>query len=155
MKIEHILTPARTIQGAPASSKKKALQNAATLIAEDQPPLDGKALFRALIERERLGSTSIGEGIAIPHCRMPHIQKITGTLVSLNQPIEFQSVDGQPVDILFILLVPEQSNEDHLQVLSHLAGLFNQAEYRQSLRSATNSSQLYQLATAKDDEDGG
>ena len=155
MNIVQFLTPERTLACAPGSSKKKALQNAASLIAEDVPSLDSKELFRALIDRERLGSTGIGEGIAIPHCRMPHIAQITGALISLEQAIEFQSIDSLPVDILFILLVPEQSSDEHLQVLSHLAGLFNQPAYRQSLRTATSNDQLYRLAIAQDEDSGG
>ena len=151
MRIEEYLTPARTLWGASSTSKKRTLQNAANFIAEQEPALNAKALFRALIDRERLGSTGIGEGVAIPHCRMDDCPSIIGTLISLEQAIDFESIDGQPVDILFVLLVPSQASDEHLQVLAHLAQLFSRPEYRQSLRQAGSSSELYRLATSLDD----
>ena len=153
MKIANYLNPARTVQGAPASSKKKVLQEAANLIASDVGRIDAKELFRALMERERLGSTGIGEGVAIPHCRIATASRVTGALIQLENAIDFQSIDSQPVDLLFILLVPDQASDEHLQVLSQLASRFNQADFRQQLRAASTNNELYECMTAGDEGD--
>ena len=150
MQISHILSPSRTLCGAPGASKKRVLENVAQYIAEDEPSLDSGELFEALLNREKLGSTGLGHGIAIPHCRLKSCERITGCLLKLKQPVDFDAVDGEPVDLLFTLIVPEEANDDHLKALGKLAELFNQQTYCEKLRQAQDNNELYQLAVAND-----
>ncbi len=147
MSIAAILTPSRTYCAVTGSSKKRVLERISQLISEDLPALDYGTLFKNLIAREKLGSTAIGEGIAIPHCRMNMCEEVTGALIRLQEPVDFEAADDQLVDLLFVLLVPEQACDEHLQALAELAGLFNREDFRTALRAAGDSQQLYQAAT--------
>lgn len=146
MNIYSILSPARTRCHCEGGSKKRVLEDIANLIAEDYPAVNGDELFRRLIGRERLGSTGVGNGVAIPHCRIENCSSTLGSLVSLQQPIDFEAPDGQPVDLLFTLLVPEEAHDEHLQTLATLAQAFSNAEILAKLRSAASDEQLYAYA---------
>ncbi len=146
MQLESLLTPARTQCGAPGSSKKRVLENIAHFISQDIPNLNVDDLFNSLIARERLGSTGLGNGIAIPHCRIAHCSTTVVALFSLKEAIDFDAVDGEPVDLLFVLLVPEEAHDEHLTVLAELARRFNDPSYCQQLRQATDSQSLFDAA---------
>ncbi len=146
MQLQSILTPDRTLYGASGSSKKRVLENIANFISENVHSLNAGELFDNLIAREKLGSTGLGDGIAIPHCRIKNCSSVTCSLVRLREPTDFDAIDGHPVDLLFILLVPEDAQEEHLAVLAYLAELFQDSEYCQRLRGADDSESLYQLA---------
>lgn len=146
MQIQNLITPGRTLCGVEGGSKKRALELLANTIAQDIPDIDADDLFRRLIGRERLGSTGIGHGIAIPHCRAEHCNGTVGALITLVDPIDFDAIDSQPVDILFAMLVPEDAHSEHLQTLAALAAALNNADYRQSLRAAKSNDALYQAA---------
>jgi len=146
MQLQSILTPERTLFGASGSSKKRVLENIAEFITEHVESLNAGELFNNLIAREKLGSTGLGNGIAIPHCRIKNCSSVICSLVSLQEPTDFDAIDGQPVDLLFILLVPEDAQEDHLAVLAKLAELFQEAEFCKRLRTAKDSASLYQAA---------
>lgn len=150
LNVSTILTPARTVCLAPGSSKKRLFETIAGIISEDQLPLSQDEVFSQLIAREKLGSTGLGHGIAIPHCRAANCSHPLGTLLTLDEPIDFDAPDDQPVDILFVLLVPEEANQQHLEILSGLARLFSQQEFCASLRAARDSESLYKAATAQD-----
>ena len=152
MDIADILTPSRTLCNTPGTSKKRALERVAEFICQDIPGLDAGVLFKQLICRERLGSTGIGHGIAIPHCRLDGCQQITGALVKLTDPVDFDAADNQPVDLLLVLLVPEQACDEHLLVLKRLAELFNSASTRKAMRRAEDSHSLYHIACSAADE---
>lgn len=152
MKVSDILVPERTHFGISATSKKRLLEQAAQLANASCANLSEQQVFDALIARERLGSTGIGEGIAIPHCRIAQCEQPIGLLLRLETPIDFEGVDQQLVDLAFILLVPETNPEKHLDTLSHLANLFNQPAYRQQLRAATSSAELYHNAVNSEQE---
>ena len=143
MEVNEIITPSRTYIDLDGSSKKRVLEQAAEFIALQSPELDSNELFDNLILREKLGSTAIGKGIAIPHCRITHCTKVLGSLIRLNHPVDFDAVDNEPVDLLFILLVPEDSTEEHLQALGQIATRFNNKELASSLRSAEGNQSLY------------
>ena len=145
--LDDILTPARTLCHAPGSSKKKLFETIAGAIAEDQLSLTADEVFDQLIAREKLGSTGLGRGIAIPHCRVSNCTHPLGTLVTLAEPIDFDAPDDQPVDLLFVLLVPEEAHQQHLDILAGIARLFSQAEFCERLRSAGDSGELYAIAT--------
>lgn len=162
MQLDTLLTPERTLCRAPATSKNLVLENCARFFYENMsfcenaatcasggdtaPPLSADILLQSLLARERLGSTGLGNGIAIPHCRLKNIDAVMGALITLAEPIEFDAVDGKPVDIIFILLAPERALQEHLKALAALADLFNRAEFRQSIRAATTAQQLYHAA---------
>ena len=146
MEIKAILSPSRTLCRVDCNSKKRVLESIASQIAEDYPVLDTDELFSALLSREKLGSTGIGNGIAIPHCRIKDCTQTIGMLVTLKTPIDFTAVDNQPVDILFALLVPDNDSAAamHLETLSTLAGKFSEDRFVASLRDATENQNLYQ-----------
>ena len=96
---------------------------------------------------EKLGSTGFGDGIALPHCRLENCQQVTGALVKLDKGVDFDAIDRQPVDIMFILLVPKHATSEHLQVLSTLAEQFGKETFRERLRSCQNNAELFAAAT--------
>jgi len=146
MDINSILSPGRTLCKIEGVSKKRALEILANTIAEDLPEIDADDLFRRLVARERLGSTGIGHGIAIPHCRVSNCTETLGALISLKDPIDFDAIDNEPVDLLFAMLVPEDADSEHLQTLASLASLLNKPEYCSRLRQTDSDSALYQAA---------
>jgi PTS system nitrogen regulatory IIA component len=151
LSLSEILTPARTVCLAPGSSKKRLFETIAQIISDDQLSLPYDEVFAQLIAREKLGSTGLGQGIAIPHCRVNNCSHPLGTLLTLQEPIEFDAPDDQAVDVLFVLLVPEEANQQHLEILSGLARRFSQPDYCASLRSAQDSTSLYQAAIRRDE----
>ena len=146
MDITDILTPARTLNDLECNSKKRAIEAASEWLASVIPAFKSTELFTALISREKLGSTGFGNGIAIPHCRVATCKQVTGALIKLEHGVDFDAIDRQPVDIMFILLVPEDATSEHLQVLSTLAGKFGQAEFRERLRACDSSEALFETA---------
>jgi len=146
--ISNILTPQRTLMGAQCSSKKRLLEFISNFLCEQIEDSQADDIYELLIAREKLGSTAIGEGIAIPHSRLSECTDTLGALFVLQDPIDFDSIDRKPVDIVFVLLVPAEATEQHLQTLSMLAQKFNEEDFRQSLRSAQSSEELFTLATA-------
>ncbi len=143
-----ILTPARTVCHASGSSKKKLFETLAEIISNDQLSLPQDEVFDQLIAREKLGSTGLGNGIAIPHCRVGNCTKPLGTLVTLAEPIEFDAPDDAPVDLLFVLLVPEEAHQQHLDILAGIARLFSDTEFCSRLRAAGDSVELFRIASA-------
>ena len=152
MRVRELLTEARTHNGVQASSKKQLLDQVAQLAAAGCDGLKEQEVFDALVAREKLGSTGIGEGIAIPHCRLGHCETPIGLLLRLQTPIDFDAVDGRPVDLVFVLLVPQENPEQHLKTLSHLATLFNDDDYRQELRHSQDNHHLYLKAVESEAE---
>ena len=122
----------------------------AELIAEGTDSIDSDELFQQLVARERLGSTGIGGGLAIPHCRFNTSGKTIGALMTLANPIDFDSVDGQPVDIIFAMLVPENAETEHLQTLAGLAERLQNSYFVENLRNAATAEELYRAATEAD-----
>jgi nitrogen PTS system EIIA component len=146
MKIASVLSPQRTQCRLQASSKKRAMELAAAFIAETNERIDEQELYRLLIAREKVSPTGLGEGIAIPHCRMANCTGIMGALITLEQPVEFESMDDQPVSTLFILIVPEKEMDAHLEVLAMLVEKFQQSAFRQKLLAARDANELYLAA---------
>ncbi len=151
MELEQILTLPRTRCRLAVSDKNSALAAIAQLIAADVHSLDGSsldidALSAGLMTRERLGSTGLGDGIAIPHCRLKSAHTLVGALITLAEPIEFDAMDDEPVDILFALIAPEDAAKAHLNTLAALAARFSQPSFRQQLRAATDDTALLNAA---------
>ena len=125
-----------------ATSKKASLEAAAEAIATAQESIDARQLLEALMAREKLGSTNLGDGIAIPHCRFADCQQPVASLLCLANPIGF---DNQEVDLLFILVVPEQETRLHLDLLAILARVFDRQPNAQDLRKTRNDRDLYEV----------
>lgn len=140
--ITRILNPATTRARVEAGSRKRAIEVASDLMAAHHPGLSARALFDALMNRERLGSTALGEGVAIPHCRI-ECSGIFGAFLHLEAPVDYDAPDGEPVDLLFVLVVPPEESSAHLEVLASLARLFQDPENRRVLRQQTSDGELY------------
>ena len=145
IRLETILTPGRSQVNVPGGSKKKTLETIANLIGREVPDLDTQAVFEALIAREKLGSTGFGNGIAIPHCRLQGCESPVSALLHLDAPIDFDAIDGAPVDLLFVLLVPQAATDAHLELLRQIASMLDRKEVRDRLRSADSNEALYQV----------
>jgi len=143
--IEAILSPELTQCGLPGNSKKKVLQHVSELISEQFTQLDEPTVFDNLIARERLGSTGIGQGIAIPHSRLESCEQVIGCLFTLENKIPFDSIDNEGVDVLFVLLVPQEATSEHLELLSQIAEKFNNPQFCARLRECETGTDLYRL----------
>ena len=130
-------------------SKKRVFERAAEAMGAALN-LSSETIYRALLAREKLGSTAIGEGIAIPHCRINECSEAAGCIVTLQEPIDYGSADGQDVDIIFVLLVPEEATEAHLKLLAALARSFSNAEVRDRVRQTQDPEALKQLLVSGD-----
>ena len=143
MTLESILPPERILYGVTGGSKKRLLEFFSTFIAQNTPSLDSQEVFSRLIGRERLGSTGIGNGVAIPHARSPHCKGPIAGFMRLKDAIDFDAIDGEPVDLVFVLLVPEEADDTHLSLLAEVAGVMNQGSVRQQLRHAETQQALH------------
>ena len=141
-EVTRLLKPRSVRCRAEAHSRKRALQLAAEITAgAGSTPLSKDALFDELMDRERLGSTGLGDGVAIPHCRM-ECDAMRVALITLNAPIDYEAMDGNDVDILFVIVVPTDESEAHLKALATLSDIFSVPENRDSLRACESDDQL-------------
>jgi PTS system nitrogen regulatory IIA component len=147
MDIADILTVDRIASGASPASKKRALEDISKLIANSNNNLNAGEIFDSLLSRERLGSTGIGHGVAIPHGRTKGGKQSVAAFMQLVDCIDYDAIDGAPVDLMFALLVPEESTDEHLRVLARLAKMFSDEGYCDKLRKAKSASDLYDLLT--------
>jgi PTS system nitrogen regulatory IIA component len=146
MEITDLISPAAVIPNLRATSKKQALQDLAKKAAEITG-LHERAIFDVLLERERLGTTGVGNGIAIPHGKLPAMEKLYGLFARLEKPISFESIDEQPVDLIFLLLAPESAGADHLKALARVSRLLRDKGVCEKLRGTDNADALYALLT--------
>ena len=142
MELATLLTPNAVLPHMKASSKKQALQELARR-ASAAIGVDERRIFDVLLERERLGSTGVGLGIAIPHARLPEIDTLFGMFARLETPIDFDAVDDQPVDLIFLLLAPESAGADHLKALARVSRLLRDKASCAKMRGASNAEALY------------
>lgn len=145
--VAKLLAPARVLPGLSASSKKRLFEQIG-LLFENNDGIARSLVFDSLFARERLGSTGLGHGVAIPHGRVKGLKDALGAFIRLEQPVAFDAPDGKPVALVFTLLVPEQATEKHLQILSELAQMFSDRGLRESLMNANDAAQLYQLISS-------
>ena len=143
MLLRDILSPARVALRLPATSKKVLFQSLGNLLAAGDSGVDPLAVFHGLTERERLGSTGIGEAVAIPHARLKGLPRPLGALTVLERPVDYQAIDGRPVRLVFALLVPEEAATGHLQLLALLARRFNNPAVRERMLQAKSVPELY------------
>jgi PTS system nitrogen regulatory IIA component len=145
--ITQILTREQVLLDLDAGSKKRVFEQAGMLF-ETRLGVARSTIFDSLFAREKLGSTGLGQGVAIPHGRIKGLKQAAGALIRLAAPIPFDSPDGRPVSLLFVLLVPEQATEQHLQILSELAQRFSDRGFRDSLQAAADETAVMALFSA-------
>ncbi len=145
MLISDLISPERVACGIHSASKKRALEYLSLLIARTDPELRQLDVFESLIARERLGSTGLGKGIAIPHGRLKSSDKTVAAFVRLDQGVDYDAPDGEPVDLLCALMVPPESTEEHLQILASLSEMFSDPQMRDKLRHADSAEDIYEL----------
>jgi PTS system nitrogen regulatory IIA component len=131
-----------------ARSKKHCLEILSELLARSNPDIASEEIFAKLIERERLGSTSLENGVAFPHCRLSGVKASVGALIKLSEPVEFDSPDGELVDLVFGLMVPEEIDLSHRNDMAEITELLNDTALRARLRQATSSRELYHAMRA-------
>ena len=146
MDISDLVTPASIVANLRVPNKRQALQElakrAAQLTGEHE-----RAIFDVLLERERLGTTGVGHGIAIPHGKLPELKQLYGLFARLEQPVDFDAIDEQPVDLIFLLLAPETAGADHLKALARVSRLLRDRTVCEKLRGANQPAALYALLT--------
>jgi PTS system nitrogen regulatory IIA component len=144
--ITPLLTPANVQAECDTSSKKRLFEQASQLVQASHG-VAANEVFDSLFSREKLGSTALGYGIAIPHGRIKHLNETACVFIRLKAPIEFDAPDGQPVDLVFVLLAPAAATDLHLQILGELAAMFSDERFRASLRAAPDAATLHRLIT--------
>lgn len=150
MRLVDVLTPDRIIFCDDISSKKKALELASKVAVKTLPDIDEDDVYEGLLSRERLGSTGIGFGIAIPHCRLAKLRETVAVILRLDHGIDFDTTDKVPVDIILVLLAPEDSSEEHLKLLADIAEHFSQNNFRNLVRETRDPHEFYKIATEYD-----
>lgn len=144
--LHDLLTPDGIIASLKATNKKDALQELAA-IAAAKTGLDAREIFNTLLQRERLGSTGLGRGIAIPHVKLNALREIVCLFARLDVPIEYESHDGEPVDLVFMLLAPEDASGDHLKALARISRLVREPSILDDLRNAPDAAALHSALT--------
>jgi nitrogen PTS system EIIA component len=143
-QIAHLLPESNIVLDLEATSKKRLFEQVGQFF-EGQAQIARSAVFDSLFAREKLGSTGLGQGIAIPHGRIKGLDRALAAFVRPRQPIPFDAPDGKPVGQVFVLLVPEHATEEHLQLLSELAGMFSERGFRDRLASATDAASVHRV----------
>jgi PTS system nitrogen regulatory IIA component len=142
--ISKLLPAPNVIVGVDSSSKKRVFEQVG-LLFENNHQIARSQVFDSLFAREKLGSTGLGRGVEIPHGRIKGLKEAVGALVRMKQPIPFDAPDGQAVELIFVLLVPDRATDMHLQILSELAQMFSDKAFREKLLAAPGASELHQL----------
>ena len=143
-RISKLLSDRDIVLDVPATSKKRLLEHAA-LLFENEHRLERNKVFDSLFARERLGSTGLGQGVAIPHGRIKGLKSPLIAVMRADQPVPFESPDGEPVKLLVVLLVPEHATEEHLEILSELAEILSDSDIRESLMTVTDAAGIFRL----------
>ena len=144
MEITDLVTPAAVVASLKATSKKQAVQELARRAGELTGEQE-RAIFDVLLERERLGTTGVGDGVAIPHGKLPNLRRLVGVFARLERPIDFEAIDEQPVDLIFLLLAPGTAGADHLKALARVSRLLRDRQMREKLRGSETREALYAL----------
>jgi len=145
MKITEFVTKDRILLSRAITSKKRALELLSECVATAMPGFTAAGIFDCFVTRERLGSTGLGHGVAIPHSRLENVSRPVAAFLKLQEGVDYDAVDREPVDLLCALLVPEKSTDEHLQILAMLAEMFSDQGLCAQLRAATSSTQIYSL----------
>lgn len=145
MHITSLFSPESVSCCQKTSSKKRALEQLSQLLTQNTSSITAEEIFDRLVGRERLGSTGLGHGVAIPHGRMDGLQAPTAACIRLESGVDYDAPDHKTVDLMVALLVPEEATDEHLQLLAQLAEMFSDHDFTQKLRETRNSQELYQL----------
>ena len=146
IRVFDLLAPERVVVGPPElTSRKRALETLSELLASARGPLSQRLVFDQLCARERLGSTGLGSGVALPHARVPGLGEACGAFIRANEGIDFDAPDGDRVDLIFGLVVPQECTGDHIEILATLARLLSAETLRQSLRLARSPKEMFAL----------
>lgn len=145
MLISDLLSPEKIHCDIHSSSKKRLLEMISEELARNSDELSQREIFESLCARERLGSTGLGKGVAIPHGRVKSTRNVEASFIRLKKPLPFDAIDGEPVDLLFAMAVPQDCSEDHLKLLAQVAEMFSDQELLKELREAENSGRLLKL----------
>lgn len=148
MILEQLISPGSVLCNVHARSKKHSLEILSELLANPNPDIANGEIFAKLIERERLGCTSLDRGIAFPHCRISSVQASCGSLMKLSEPVDFDSPDGLSVDLIFGLILPKELNDNHYADIEMITGFLTNDSLTAKLRSANSSSELYDALLA-------
>ena len=151
MEINDLLVPEGGVADLKATSKKQALQDLAKRAAEVSG-LHERAIFDVLMERERLGTTGVGNGIAIPHGKLASLDRLHGLFARLEQPIDFHAIDERPVDLIFVLLAPENAGADHLKALARISRLLRNNGICDKLRGTDSAEALFAILTESQED---
>ena len=143
--LDQILAPERVRSNVPAASRKRTLEVLGEILAGADPELSAQAIFDRLVARERLGSTGLGEGCALPHARVPGLDRTVAAFLRLRRGVDFDSPEHEPVDLVFGLLVPEESTDEHLEILAAIARVFSDERVRSSIRSADEPTRIREV----------
>ena len=143
-QLSRILSPNRCFAGITVDSRKRVLETISRACAADLDDVGPMDIFDCFIARERLGSTAMGKGVAIPHVRCCGIEQPMAVLLHLTDPVDYNAPDNEPVDLFFALLVPNEAEDEHVKILSKTAGMLNNTAFREKLRQAHSQQALYQ-----------
>ena len=146
--LDQILAPECVRCDVPAASRKRTLQALGEIFADADPALTAQGVFDLLVARERLGSTGLGEGCALPHARVPGLGRTLAAFLRLGKGVDFDAPDHAPVDLVFGLLVPEKSTDEHLETLAAIARVFADDRVRSSVRSAEEPARIREILAA-------
>ncbi len=150
MALSDLLSADSILGSLSATNRKQALQIMSEAAAA-RLDLDSRVIFDAVMERERLGSTGVGDGVAIPHARLKGLEHVSGLFARLKTPIDFDAIDGRPVDLIFLLLAPEESSAEHLKALARISRVFRREDLRSHLRAADTRDGMIALLTLQDE----
>lgn len=145
MLVDDLISPETVLPRVRTSSKKRLLEVISEALAREDDSLNQREVFESLCARERLGSTGLGKGVAIPHGRVSGSSRVQAVFIRLAKPLAFDAVDGEPVDLLFALAVPEHCTTDHLKLLSEIAEKFSDEDLLRQLRAASDANEMVQL----------
>ncbi len=146
MDLADLIAPEAVYPSLKAKTKKQALQDVAQK-ASALTGIDARDILDTLLQRERLGSTGVGRGIAIPHGRLPALKSIVSVFARLDEPIDFEALDNEPVDLIFLLLAPEHAGADHLKALARISRLLREPSTIERLRASRDRAALYSVLT--------
>lgn len=145
MLVDDLISPETVLPRVRTSSKKRLLEVISEALAREDDSLNQREVFESLCARERLGSTGLGKGVAIPHGRVSGSSRVQAVFIRLAKPLAFDAVDGEPVDLLFALAVPEHCTTDHLKLLAEIAEKFSDEDLLRQLRAASDANEMVQL----------
>ncbi|MFQ5934812.1 MAG: PTS sugar transporter subunit IIA [Acidiferrobacterales bacterium] len=145
MQIHNVLTPKRIAAHMRVSSKKRMLEQICALLRTDEVGLDANAAFQSLVDRERLGTTAVGYGVALPHGRLKGLRTAVGAFATLADEVECDALDRRPVKMVFALLIPENASPEHLKLLPELVAVFSNERLREQLLDADSPNEIYDV----------